>query len=232
MQCVSSTSYSIAVNGDIHGFFSGQSGVRQGDPLSPYLFICCMEYLSRMITLASQQEGFRFHPKCSLQGITHLAFADDVLLLSRGDSSSVLCLLQQLTLFGRISGLDINPQKSFIFFGGVHSVHKQSILTLSGFSEGHFPFTYLGVPLSPHRLLASQFSPLLQDLQSLVRGWIGRHLSYAGRLELLQSVLFGKVQFWLNIFPIPVIVLRSIISICRNFLWTGDACRGSSALVA
>jgi len=109
MQCVSSTSYSIAVNGDIHGFFSGQSGVRQGDPLSPYLFICCMEYLSRMITLASQQEGFRFHPKCSLQGITHLAFADDVLLLSRGDSSSVLCLLQQLTLFGRISGLDINP---------------------------------------------------------------------------------------------------------------------------
>jgi len=47
-----------------------------------------------MITLASQQEGFRFYPKCAVQGITHLAFADDVLLLSRGDSSSVLCLLQ------------------------------------------------------------------------------------------------------------------------------------------
>jgi len=53
-----------------------------------------MEYFSRMITLASQQEGFRFYPKCAVQGITHLAFADDVLLLSRGDSSSVLCLLQ------------------------------------------------------------------------------------------------------------------------------------------
>jgi hypothetical protein len=64
-------------------------------------------------------------------------------------------------------------------------------------------------------------------LQSSVQGWIGRHLSYAGRLELLRSVLFGKVQFWLNIFPIPAIVMRSIISICRNFLWTGDACRGS-----
>jgi hypothetical protein len=64
-------------------------------------------------------------------------------------------------------------------------------------------------------------------LQSSVQGWIGRHLSYAGRLELLRSVLFGKVQFWLNIFPIPAIVMRSIINICRNFLWTGDACRGS-----
>ena len=232
MQCVSSASYSVAVNGDIHGFFAGQSGVRQGDPLSPYLFICCMEYFSRMLMLASQQEVFRFHPKCAIQGITHLAFADDVLILSRGDSSSVTCILNQLATFGHTSGLGLNPQKSFIFFGGVRSVQKQSILSSSGFKEGEFPFTYLGVPLSPHRLLASQFSPLLQDLQSSVQGWIGKHLSYAGRLELLRSVLFGKVQFWLNIFPIPAIVMRSIISICRNFLWTGDVNKGSSALVA
>nr|TKS08437.1 hypothetical protein D5086_0000103180 [Populus alba] len=53
MQCVSTTSYSIAINGDIHGFFQGHSGVRQGDPLSPYLFLCCMEYFSRMLKLAS-----------------------------------------------------------------------------------------------------------------------------------------------------------------------------------
>ena len=109
MECVSTASYSVAVNGDIHGFFLGKSGVRQGDPLSPYLFICCMEYFSRLLKLSSQHENFRFHPKCEVQGITHLAFADDVLLLSRGDSSSVHCLLQQITLFGKTSGLYINP---------------------------------------------------------------------------------------------------------------------------
>jgi hypothetical protein len=232
MQCVSTSSFFVAVNGDTHGFFPGHSGVRQGDPLSPYLLLCSMEYFSRMLKLASQQEGFCFHLKCQVQGITHLAFADDVLLLSRGDSSSVHCILQQLTLFGQISGLEINPQKSSIYFGGVGNVHKQSILTDSSFKEGSFPFTYLGVPLSPHRLLASQFSPLLQDLKSSVQGWIGKHLTYAGRLELLRSVLFGKVHFWLNIFPIPEIVMRSIISICRNFLWTGDVRRGTIALVA
>ena len=232
MQCISSASYSVAVNGDIHGFFPGKSGVRQGDPLSPYIFICCMEYFSRMLSLASQQDGFSYHPKCAAQGITHLAFADDVLLLSRGDLSSVSCFLQQLTLFSQTSGLHINPQKSFIFFGGVGSVQKHSILSATGFREGQFPFTYLGVPLSPHRLLASQFTPLLQDLKSSIQGWMGRYLTYAGRLELLRSVLFGKVQFWLNIFPVPAIVLKQIISICRNFLWTGDACRGSSAIVA
>ena len=232
MQCISSASYSVAVNGDLHGFFSGQCGVRQGDPLSPYMFICCMEYFSRMLSLASQQEGFRYHPKCAAQGITHLAFADDVLLLARGDLSSVSCIMQQLTIFGRTSGLHINPQKSFIFFGGVSYVQKLAILSASGFSEGQFPFTYLGVPLSPHRLLASQFTPLLQDLHSSIQGWMGRYLTYAGRLELLRSVLFGKVQFWLNIFPVPDSVLKQIISICRNFLWTGDACRGNSAIVA
>ncbi|XP_073262655.1 uncharacterized protein [Populus alba] len=187
MECVSTPSYFIAVNGDIHDFFLGKSGVRQGDPLSPYLFIYCMEYLSRFLKLSSPHENFRFHPKCEVQGITHLAFADDVLLLSRGDSSSIHCLLQQITLFGKTSGLYNNPQKSSIFFRGVGTTQKQSILTESGFREGSFPFTYLGVPLSPHRLLASQFSPLLQDLKSLVQGWIGKHLTYAGRLELTRS---------------------------------------------
>jgi hypothetical protein len=127
-----------------------------------------MEYFSRLFKLASQQEGFRFHPKYEVPFISHLAFADDVLLLSRGDSSSVHCLLQQVTLFGQTSGLYINPQKSSIFFGGVGTSEKQSILTASGFRERRFPFTYLGVPLSPHQLLASQFSPLLQDLKSSV----------------------------------------------------------------
>jgi len=93
-------------------------------------------------------------------------------------------------------------------------------------------FTYLGVPLSPHRLLASQFAPLLNALELTVQGWIGKHLSYAGRLELLRSVLFGKVHFWLNIFPIPEVVLHKITIICRNFLWIGDTRRNGSALVA
>jgi hypothetical protein len=113
----------------------------------------------------------------------------------------------------------INPQKSSIFFRGVNDAHKQSIISESGFREKLFPFTYLGVPLSPHRLLASQFSPLLLDLELTVQGWIGKHLTYVGRLELLRSVLFGKVHFWLNIFPIPKLVLHNIISICMNVLW-------------
>jgi exonuclease III len=232
MQCVETASYSVAVNGNIFGFFPGKNGVRQGDPLSPYLFLACMEYLSRMLHMASLSPGFRFHPKCNTLGICHLAFADDVILLSRGDRHSVSSLFQHLTTFGHTSGLVINANKSSIFFGGVADNIKQLILLDTGFAEGSFPFRYLGVPLSPHRLLASQFSPLLHKLESAIHGWLGKHLSYAGRVELLKSVLFGMVHFWLNIFPVPDSVIKQIICLCRNFLWTGNVSRSKSSLVA
>ena len=171
MQCVETSSFSIAVNDNIYGFFQGKNGVRQGDPLSPYLFISCMEYLSRMLKMASMNFYFRFHPKCRPLGISHLAFADDIILLSRGDRQSVAYLYQQLISFGHISGLAINREKSSIYFGGVGEQMKQVILQDTGFVEGHFPFRYLGAPLSPHRLLVSQYSPLLQKLESAVQCW-------------------------------------------------------------
>jgi hypothetical protein len=61
---------------------------------------------------------------------------------------------------------------------------------------------------------------------------MGKHLSYIGRLELIRSVLFGMVQFWLNIFPMPDTIINQITCICRNFLWTGNTARSKSTLVA
>jgi hypothetical protein len=232
MKCVETTSFSVAVNGTLYGFFPGKSGVRQGDPLSPYLFILCMEYFSRMLKLASRNGDFHFHPKCNVHDICHLAFADDVLLLSRGDRHSVSTIFKQLILFGQTSGLTINAEKSSIYFGGVSDNMKRLILHDTGFREGGFPFKYLGVPLSPHRLLASQFSPLLQKLELAVQSWMGKHLSYAGRLELVRTVLYGMVQFWLSIFSMPSSVINQIICICRNFLWSGNHTNSNSALVA
>ncbi|XP_073260715.1 uncharacterized protein [Populus alba] len=232
MTCVETTSYSVAVNGELFRFFPGRCGVRHGDPLSPYIFIICMEYLSRMLNVASQNPSFWFHPKCQALGLSYLSFADDIILLCRGDINSVQVLLQQLMLFGQTFGLNINISKSSKYFGGVIDRVQQSILADTGFSAGAFLFRYLEVPLSPHRLLASQYSPLIHKLEAAIQGWLGKHLSYAGRFELINSVLYGMVQFWISIFPMPRAVIRQITYLYKNFLWTGDTYRSKSALVA
>lgn len=78
-------------------------------------------------------------------------------------------MLDQIHAFGRVSRLLVNAMKSFIYFGGIGDSLKQNILQLSGFSKGTFPFKYFGVPLSPHRLLSSQFYPLLHQLESSIQ---------------------------------------------------------------
>ena len=97
MQCISTTSYSISINGSMHGFFKGSQGIRQGDPISPFLFVLCLEYLSRSLNQLKDIRDFKFHPRCRETkdlNITHLAFVDDLILCSRGDVDLVQLILK------------------------------------------------------------------------------------------------------------------------------------------
>ncbi|XP_022873326.1 uncharacterized protein LOC111392262 [Olea europaea var. sylvestris] len=112
MEYVTSTSYSIALNGTSHGFFKGRKGLRQGDPLSPFLFVLCIEYLSRLLKAATDDNDFNFHPKCGSQKITHLAFTDDLMLFATGD-------------------VMLNVLKSNLFTAGIHGQLLEDILGLT-----------------------------------------------------------------------------------------------------
>lgn len=93
MTCVTTVSYSILINGVPTAPFNTKKSLRQGDPLSPYLFVLAMEYLNRQLQTLKNQPDFNFHPKCGKLFITHLGFADDLLLFGRGDLTSVLILM-------------------------------------------------------------------------------------------------------------------------------------------
>ncbi|XP_022870379.1 uncharacterized protein LOC111389673 [Olea europaea var. sylvestris] len=89
MKYVTSSAYSVALNGSIHGFFKGGKGLQQDDPLSPFLFLLYFEYFSRMVKATSNDSEFNYHPKCGPLKITHLPFADDLMFFARGDVMSV-----------------------------------------------------------------------------------------------------------------------------------------------
>ena len=140
MECVCSASYSIKINKGIYGFFPGKRGLRQGDPLSPLLFVICMELLSRLIKKETSRSSFQFHQHCESLRLTHLIYADDVVLFCRGDVSSVKVLIGCLERFKLMSGLSVNVGKSSIYFGSVPELERWPIIAATGFKVGEFPF--------------------------------------------------------------------------------------------
>ena len=161
MECITTTSFSLVVNGSIYGHFKGQCGLRQGDPLSPYLFVLCLEYFSCDLQSLKDNINFQFHPTCDVVQLSHLAFADDIMLLSRGDLPSVSTIFAKLQHFCNVLGLSINTNKSSIYSVGVDQDVLSNIQQLTGFSLSYFPFRYLDVPLLSSRLNVCHYAPLL-----------------------------------------------------------------------
>lgn len=218
-ECVTSPHYTITLNGEVCGFLPGLQGLRQGDPLSPYLFVLSIEYLSRLFKARVDDSEFNHRPKCAKHNITHLAFADDLMLMARGDPISVEILAAILDEFGAASGLHANRLKSSLFLTGVGGAERVAIEHALGFAVGSFPFRYLGIPLAASRLKGVDYAPLIEKISDLVKTWTSLTLSYAGRLELIRSVIQGVSCYWISIFPIPAIVIDRIEGICRAFLW-------------
>lgn len=147
--CVTTIMFSI---GAMEGFFSGAKGLRQWDPISPYLFDLAMEVLTACLKYKAASLSFKYHWNAEEQKITHLIFAEDVILFSKGDLNSVRLLLKGFNLFSRISGLVPSPSKCSCFFSNVPLVTIREIWSSTGFCWGDFPMKFLGLPLVSGRL--------------------------------------------------------------------------------
>jgi hypothetical protein len=179
MVYVTSCQFSINANGELAGYFQGGRGLRQGDPISPYLFVLCMEILSGLFCKISANQKFKFHWRCKKDKISHLCFADDLMIFSKGDVNSIRMITNVLTEFQDLLGLYPNPIKSDIFLSGSLGAEREHIIRILGFREGELPTKYLGVPLISSRLKAVYCKGLMDRITSKVRHWTCRTLSYA-----------------------------------------------------
>jgi len=217
-ECISSPRFSIAINGELAGFFEGMKGLRQGDCISPYLFIMVMEVLSRMLDKGTEQGKFLAHPLCLSPRLTHLAFADDLLVFSDGSHSSLLGISEILRLFHSFSGLDMNPAKSELFLGGFDDVEATMVSDLLEVRLGSFPTRYLGLPLNPTKLSLATLQPFLQKITGHLHSWTTKFLSYAGKIRLIVSVIYEKLNFWSQVFVLPKGFYKKVDALCSAFL--------------
>ena len=147
-ECISTVSYSILINGEPKGHISPTRGIRQGDPLSPYLFLLCSEGLNALIQKAVNEDKIRGYSLCRYgPKISHLFFADDSFLFCRAQTSDIQTIQEILEVYEKASGQRINKEKTTLFFSKSVSLEvKNSIKNYLGVPEIKEYEKYLGLP--------------------------------------------------------------------------------------
>ncbi|XP_052623752.1 uncharacterized protein LOC111889210 [Lactuca sativa] len=230
MACVSSSWFMLNFNGEDHGYFEGKRGLRQGDPLSPYLFTIVMEVFNIILgKLINDSQNFKFHSKCMALHISHLCFADDLLVFSYGNGNSARIIRDALDEFKKFSGLKVSMEKSQIYFSYVKPNMRRIILGILPFDVGRFPFKYLGVPMCVTKLFDRDCKKLIEKIKMRIFNWKCKTLSFAGRLQLINFVLTSIHVYWASIFKIPIATIIEIEKMCRSFLWVnGEIVKGKA----
>jgi len=222
MAFISPTSFMIGMNGGEYGSFEGGRGLRQAGPLSPSIFVLVMEYLSKLLQKASSTSSFKFHPHCRQLQLTHLIFADDLMLFNVADPTSVNLLMEAFVKFTNSTGLEANREKSQWVMGGCNTTTQQQIRTLVEFQEGHLPFRYMGVPITASKLSKVKCSFLVEKIAKKTHICATKSISYVGRIALINSVIMGIFNFWARIFILLQSVIKDIMKLCRNYLWGAE----------
>lgn len=154
-QCITTPTFSISVNGQSSGFFESEKGLRQGDPLSPYLFVLTMEVFSQLLASRFESGFILYHPETSELKISHLMFADDIMIFFDGGGSSLHGITEALEDFALRSGLKMNPAKTQLYHAGLTQAESTEV-AVYGFQTGSLPIRYLELPLMCRKLRISE----------------------------------------------------------------------------
>ena len=233
MQCISTPSMQVLWNGEQGSSFTPSCGVRQGDPMSPYLFVLCIERLAHSI-LHEVQDGSWKPIKLGRGGVplTHLFFADDLLLFMEASMAQVEVVKRVLSEFSMCSGLRVNQIKTQVFFShNVPDLQRRSLGQALGFSVTSDLGKYLGVPLWHNRVSKQMYGGIIEKVKSHLSGWNASTLSLAGRITLAQSVLAAIPLYSMQTVMLPAAICNDIDVTCRRFIWGGSSNKNGVSLV-
>lgn len=220
--CLQSATMSVLINGSPTKEFGMGKGLRQEDPLAPFLFLIVAESLHIRTEEAMERglyEGIKVGAK--EVPISHLQYADDVVFFGKWSLTNLKNLLKILRCFQRMSGLKINVGKSRIFGIGVPEEEVRTWANSMGCGYGSLPFTYLGISVGTSMKRLEHWKPVVEKVKKRLASWKTRLISIGGRLTLVKAVLGSLPLYYFSLFRAPRGVTRELESVRCKLFWGG-----------
>ncbi|WOL02704.1 hypothetical protein Cni_G11423 [Canna indica] len=227
------TESSILINGSVGLSFRHKRGVRQGNPISPFIFNLAVDCLSRLLSLASRNGLIEGVLSSRVEGgVTHFLFADDLMIFCSNKDGCLRNVMFLMKCFEITSGLKINLAKTeVVSLRGDRGAADQAA-QLIGCHSSVLPLSYLGLPLRAGRPIRADWLRMIGKLDARLSSWQGKLLSRAGRLVLINSTISSLVAYLWSVFKVPGWVVNMIDKKRRKFFWSGtDATSSGRCLV-
>lgn len=212
-------SFSVVVNGQPSRTFNPSRGIRQGDPLSPYLFLFVSEALSHMIQKAVDTNYLQ-GLKISKEGptLSHLLFADDSLFFLKATYRNSHNMIHLLNAYCTASGQTISLAKSSIFFSRNTPLGlRRNIYSIFGIRAVEDLGKYLGLPTSWGRAKGEAVSYIKHRIHQKLQGWNQSVLSQVGREIMIKAVALAIPTYPTNVFKLPISLCREIDALLAKF---------------
>lgn len=233
MFCVRHTSSEILWNGTPLEAITHACGLRQGDPLSPYLFVLCIERLSYMVNEAVLKKKWAPIKPCrGGPAFLHILFADDLILMGKATTTNARVIKRIIDRFCACSGLNLNPAISKVFFSKTSGASlKRTISDILGFGQTPNLRKYLGIYLRHRRVSRLEACRLVDKVSARFTGWKKKFLSTAGRATLIQSVSTAAPLYSMQSSWLPEHVCNRPDRLNRDFLWSNDVSQRKMHLI-
>nr|KYP58785.1 Putative ribonuclease H protein At1g65750 family [Cajanus cajan] len=222
-ECLTSAEVSVLVNGSPTSEFRTQRGIRQGDPLAPFLFVVVAEGLAGPMRSAMSKGlflGYRVGQHRVLVNL--LQYADDTIFFGEPSMENVLTIKCILRCYELISGLKVNFHKSNFRILGSSEIQVLRFAVVLNCKILHFPFRYLGIPIGDNPRKSTMWRPILDKIINKLAPWKDKLISMAGRVCIINFVLTALPLYFIPFFKMPKKVVNNIIKIQRAYLWGGE----------
>ncbi|GJY79477.1 RNA-directed DNA polymerase, eukaryota [Tanacetum coccineum] len=210
---------SILVNGSPTTEFHLFRGLKQGDPIAPFLFLLIMEAFHLSFNRAVEAGTFKGYKFDSSFTLSHLFYADDAVFIGEWSQDNLKGIMHILRCFSILSGMTINFQKSQLLGVGICDNHVIEAAKFIGCSTMKTPFRYLGILVGDNMANLKAWDETIAKMIKRLSKWKLNTLSIGGRLTLLKSVLGSTPIYNMSIYKVPKLVLNHMERLRRDFFY-------------